>query len=58
MDRQKLARLIWKLWKQRNWYKKWYEYEKNDNNAWNNHYEQRMLEWQEAKNKRRDHENT
>jgi hypothetical protein len=27
MTREKLARLIWKLWKRRNYYKYWYEYE-------------------------------
>jgi hypothetical protein len=51
MERYKLARLIWKLWKRRNYYKYWYEYEKHDNDAWNQHYKQREIEWEERKKK-------
>jgi hypothetical protein len=52
MKRMRLARQIWKLWKRRNYYKYWYHYEKEANNAWNNHYEQRQFEWEEEKRKR------
>jgi len=34
MTRKKLARLIWKLWKKRNYYKKWYEYEVEERKFW------------------------
>ena len=37
MDRIRLARLIWKLWKRRNYYKYWYEYERESNNVWMEH---------------------
>jgi len=37
MTRKKLARLIWKLWKKRNFYKKWYEYEIEERKVWFDH---------------------
>lgn len=54
MDRQKLARLIWKLWKRRNYYKYWYEYEKTDNDVWARHFDERKKYWDEEKRKRGD----
>jgi|WetSurMetagenome_2_1015567.scaffolds.fasta_scaffold643430_2 hypothetical protein len=35
--RRKLILLILKLWKKRNYYKKWYEYEKLSNDFWHKH---------------------
>lgn len=37
MTRVRLARLIWKLWKRRNYYKYWYEYELSERKVWLGH---------------------
>ena len=42
MDRIRLARLIWKLWKRRNYYKFWYEYERESNNVWMEHIQDKL----------------
>jgi hypothetical protein len=52
MTRQKLARLVWKLWKRRNHYKFWYEYEREENSVWSKHFEDRQKAWEEEKHKR------
>ena len=40
MEREKLARLIWKLSKKRNYYKYWLKYEQTSNNAWTKHFDE------------------
>lgn len=37
MTRERLARFIWKLWKKRNFYKRWYEYEVEERKVWWQH---------------------
>lgn len=36
---RRLIRWIVKLWKRRNYYKFWYEYEKDSNNVWRDHFQ-------------------
>jgi hypothetical protein len=52
MTRQKLARLVWKLWSRRNYYKFWYMYERESNDVWKEHFEERQKFWDEERRKR------
>jgi hypothetical protein len=49
MTREKLARLIWKLWKRRNYYKYWYEYELQERGVWMNLLDDMNEKMKEAK---------
>lgn len=54
MTRERLARLIWKLWKRRNYYKYWYNYELEDRKIWTSYLDNMGRKIQEIKKDNKD----
>lgn len=54
MTREKLARLIWKLWKRRNYYKFWYNYELEDRKVWVKHLDEMGKKLHEFRKENKD----